>query len=146
MLEEAGWALGGLTLARAAFGPGVGVVVLGVVWSAWHVIPSRFGVMFPELQHAPPLMLATFLVTCVVYRALLTRLRDRAGTWLAAAAGHAAPNVALSAVLCLGLDLRPAPGGPWMLFPAPGGVVFLVAASVALHLMLRRSGPVRGDS
>jgi hypothetical protein len=72
----------------------------------------------------------------VVYRELLTQLRDRAGSWLGAAAGHAAPNILLAGLLAAGVELYPGPAD-WLYFPAPGGLVFPTLVLVAL-LMLRR--------
>lgn len=132
-LEEAGWALGGLRLAVIGFGRRWGVPLLGLVWAAWHLIPAGFGVMFPELQQAPPAMLAAFVAGCVAYRLLLTSFVAHAGTWLAAAVGHAAPNMALAWLMASGVDLMPR-GDSWWLFPAPGGLVFLVAAATAAWL------------
>lgn len=40
VLEELGWAGGGLALALAAFGRRWGVLVLGLVWAAWHLVPG----------------------------------------------------------------------------------------------------------
>lgn len=137
VLEELGWAGGGLTLAIAALGGGWGVLVLGLVWAAWHLIPVMFRVgLFPYLEVAPPLMFVAFVVACVVYRELLTQLRDRAGSWLGAAAGHAAPNILLAGLLAAGVELYPGPAD-WLYFPAPGGLVFPTLVLVAL-LMLRR--------
>jgi nitroreductase len=131
VLEELGWAGGGLALAIGAFGRRGGVAVLGLVWAAWHLIPAFLHIgLFPELERAPLPMLATFTVTCMIYRELLTRLRERARTWWAAAAGHAAPNMLLAALMAAGLggfDRL----GHWPFFPAPGGLVFLLLALAA---------------
>lgn len=132
VLEELGWAGGGLTLAVAAFGRRRGVLVLGLVWAAWHLIPVILKIgLFPDLEAAPPAMLAAFVAACLVYRELLTRLRERAGTWLAAAAGHAAPNMVLGAAMAGGLGAFDLTAG-WWAFPAPGGLVFLVLAFLAV--------------
>lgn len=137
VLEELGWAGGGLALAIGAFGRRWGVGVLGLAWAAWHLIPTFLKVgLFPQLEAAPPAMLGAFVLACLIYRELLTALRERAGTWLAAAAGHAAPNIALAAAMAGGL------GGfdgtrAWPFFPAPGGLVFPVLALIAL-LAVRR--------
>ena len=104
VLEELGWAGGGLALALAAFGRRWGVLVLGLVWAAWHLIPALLRVgLFRELETAPPAMIAAFVVSCLVYRELLTALRERARTWWAAAAGHAAPNILLAGLMAAGL-------------------------------------------
>jgi len=135
VLEELGWAAGGLALAVKAFGRRAGVPVLALVWAAWHLIPAMLKVgLFPDLEAAPPAMLAAFVAACLVYRELLTRLRERARTWWAAAAGHAAPNILLAAVVAAGgFDLSRG----WWFFPAPGGLVFLALALGAV-LLLRR--------
>ncbi|MDP3747923.1 MAG: hypothetical protein Q8Q88_12855 [Phenylobacterium sp.] len=136
VLEELGWAAGGLALAVKAFGRRAGVPVLGVVWAAWHLIPAMLKVgLFPDLEAAPPAMLAAFVAGCLVYRELLTRLRERARTWWAAAAGHAAPNILLAAVVAAGgFDLSRG----WWFFPAPGGLVFLGLALGAVALLRRK--------
>lgn len=140
VLEELGWAGGGLALATAAMGPRFGVAVLGVVWAAWHVIPSWAHIgLFPQLETGPPAMIAMFVVSAVIYRELLTLMRERAQTWWAAAAGHAAPNIALTAAVCIGLSGLQRPS-PWLLFPAPGGVVFALLALAAV-LVIRRKAP-----
>ncbi len=141
VLEELGWAGGGLGLAVAAFGRRWGVGVLGLVWAAWHLVPTFLKVgLFPELETAPPAMLAAFVAACLIYRALLTDLRDRAGTWLAAAAGHGAPNILLAGAMAGGLGGFEHLGAAWPFFPAPGGLVFPVLALAAL-LILRRVRP-----
>ncbi len=140
VLEELGWAGGGLGLATAALGRRWGVGVLGLVWAAWHLVPTVLRVgLFPELEVAPPAMLGAFVVACLIYRELLTTLREFAGTWLAAAAGHAAPNILLAVLLAGGLGGLERPG-VWPFFPAPGGLVFPVLALAAL-MALRRWGP-----
>ena len=143
-LEELGWAGGGLALALKAFGRRVGVLILGVVWAAWHLIPSFLKIgLFPELEAAPPLMLVVFVVACVIYRELLTRFVERSGTWLGAAAGHAAPNVLLTAFIALsGLVVLERPEA-WPLFPAPGGVVFAALALAAVWVMRPKIGASR---
>ena len=83
-------------------------------------------------------MIAAFILACLIYRELLTTLRERARTWLAAAAGHAAPNVMLAAMMAAGLGGFH-DNGAWAFFPAPGGLVFPVLALVAV-LFLRRPG------
>ena len=140
VLEELGWAGGGLALALKAFGRRIGVLILGLVWAAWHLIPTFLKIgLFPELEAAPPLMLVVFVIACVIYRELLTRFVERSGTWLGAAAGHAAPNVLLTAFLALsGLVVLERPEA-WPLFPAPGGVVFAALALAAVWLMSRRA-------
>lgn len=132
LLEEAGWAAGGLTLAVAAYGRQAGVTILGLVWAAWHLIPALLKVgLFPDLEAAPPAMLAAFVVACLVYRELLTVLREQAGTWWAAGVAHAAPNMLLAGVMAGGVGAFDLSAG-WWWFPAPGGVVFLIAALGAL--------------
>jgi len=141
VLEELGWAGGGLALALAAFGRPWGVLVLGLVWAAWHLVPALLRVgLFPQLETAPPAMIAAFVVSCLIYRELLTALRERARTWWAAAAGHAAPNILLAGLMAAGLEGLDRPGA-WPFFPAPGGLVFPVLALAAV-LALRR---VRGE-
>jgi membrane protease YdiL (CAAX protease family) len=140
VLEELGWAGGGLALAVKAMGRRWGVLTLGLVWAAWHLIPTFLNVgLFPELEAAPPAMLAAFVVACLIYRDLLTGLRERADSWMAAAAAHAAPNILLSGLAAAGLGLFERPEA-WPLFPAPGGLVFPLLALVAL-LVLRRVAP-----
>lgn len=141
VLEELGWAGGGLALAQKACGRRLGVLILGLAWASWHLIPTFLRVgLFPELEAAPPAMLAAFVAGCLVYRDLLTRLRLRAGTWLAAAAAHAAPNVLLTGLVGAGLMIQ-TPGADWRLFPAPGGLGFLGLAVAALvWLSLSRAG------
>lgn len=136
VLEELGWAGGGLALADRALGPRWGVTVLGVVWAAWHLIPVVLGVgLFPYLEEGPPAMIAAFVAACILYRHLLTDLRRRAGTWMAAAAGHAAPNIALAGLMAAGLDVAT---GPWWWFPAPGGLVFPLMTIVAIFALRAR--------
>ncbi|WP_430424087.1 CPBP family glutamic-type intramembrane protease [Phenylobacterium sp.] len=141
VLEELGWAGGGLALADRALCPRWGVAVLGVVWAAWHLVPVVFGVgLFPYLEQGPPGMIAAFIAACVVYRFLLTDLRRRAGTWLAAAAGHAAPNILLAGLMAAGVGGFES--GAWGYFPAPGGLVFpLLALAALVALQARRSSP-----
>lgn len=137
VLEELGWAGGGVALATAAFGRRAGIPVLGVIWAAWHLIPAFLKVgLFPELETAPPAMLLAFVASCVVYRLLLTHLQLRAGTWWAAAAGHGLPNMALAAALAAGVGTFDLSAG-WWWFPAPGGLAFPAFALVALLLLLR---------
>ena len=136
VLEELGWARGGLLLAVEAFGRRMGVILLGLVWAAWHLIPTFLMVgLFPELEAAPPLMLVTFVTACLLYRELLTRFVERSNSWLAAAAGHVAPNVMLTGLVASGLVILERPEA-WPLFPAPGGLVFsalVLAAVLALR-------------
>lgn len=146
VLEELGWAAGGLKLAVAAFGRRVGVIVLGLVWAAWHLIPVflRIG-LFPELEAAPPAMLAAFVASCLVYRELLTLLQERARTWWAAAVGHALPNMLLAGLMAAGLgafDLEPR----WWAFPAPGGLFFLLFALTAVLVVRRTSASASPDA
>ena len=144
VLEELGWAGSGLALALKAFGRRIGVLILGLVWAAWHLIPTFLKVgLFPELEAAPPLMLAVFVIACVIYRELLTRFVERSGTWLGAAAGHAAPNVLLTAFIALSGLVVLKNTEAWPLFPAPGGVVFAVLALAAVGML--RSMPGRRD-
>ncbi|OYU71111.1 MAG: hypothetical protein CFE28_14595 [Alphaproteobacteria bacterium PA2] len=130
VLEELGWAAGGLTLARQALGPRLGVLGLGAIWALWHLVPVHFRIgLFPDLETAPPAMIAAFIAACLVYRALLTRLCDCAGSWLGAAAGHAAPNIVMAGLIAGGLGGW---SGSWWAFPAPGGLIFLALAAGAL--------------
>lgn len=141
VLEELGWAGGGLALAVAAFGRRWGVVILGLVWAAWHLVPTVLRVgLFPQLEAAPPLMIAAFVAACLAYRELLTMLRERAGTWLAAAAGHAAPNILLAGLMAAGVGLSDRPSD-WPFFPAPGGLVFLALALAAVAALRVRRDP-----
>jgi hypothetical protein len=136
VLEELGWAGGGLALAVAAFGRRWGVLGLGLVWAAWHLVPTFLHVgLFPGLETAPPAMIAAFVTACLIYRELLTELRERACTWWAAAAGHAAPNILLAGLMSAGLTFDRS--GGWPFFPAPGGLVFPALALAAI-LALRR--------
>jgi len=140
VLEELGWAGGGLVLAVKAFGRRFGVLILGSVWAAWHLGPALLKVgLFPELEAAPPAMLAAFFVACLVYRELLTLFVERSRTWIAAAAGHAAPNVLLVAAMSSGLTLLDRPQD-WPWFPAPGGLVFPLLAGAAVWRLSRRAG------
>ncbi|MCC7004275.1 MAG: hypothetical protein IT357_19125 [Gemmatimonadaceae bacterium] len=108
VLEELGWAAGGLALATAAYGRRWGVLALGTVWAAWHLIPVALHVgLFPYLEAAPPLMIAAFVASCLIYRELLTQLRERSNSWLGAAAGHAAPNIVLAGLIAAGVTLPP---------------------------------------
>lgn len=139
VLEELGWAVGGLALARAALGRVAGVVALGLLWAGWHLVPVALRVgLFPQLEAAPPAMIGAFVVACLLYRALLTELRDAAGTWWAAAVGHAAPNVLLAGAMAAGLGGFDAPAD-WVWFPAPGGLVFPLATAAALRFVRVRA-------
>ena len=144
ILEELGWAGGGLTLALAAFGRRLGVLILGLLWAVWHLVPVVFNVgLFSYLENASPLMIAAFVISCLVYRELLTILRERAGTWLGAAAGHIAPNILFSGAIAIGVTL-PAGEGAWPFFPAPGGLVFpilVLLAVIALHRAKQQPTP-----
>lgn len=138
LLEELGWAAAGVALATRAHGRLWGIVLLGLVWAAWHLVPVWFRVgLFPDLEAGPPAMIAAFVVSCLIYRELLTTLQERAGTWLAAAAGHAAPNILLAGLIAAGLGGF-GQGAGWMLFPAPGGLVFPVLALAALLALRAR--------
>lgn len=137
VLEELGWAGGGLAIATAAFGRRWGVLSLGLVWAAWHLIPVALHVgLFPYLEAAPPLMIASFVASCLIYRELLTVLRERAGSWIGAAVGHAVPNVLLAGLLAAGVGLSERTED-WPFFPAPGGLVFPLFALGALVLVHR---------
>ncbi len=142
VLEELGWAGGGLTLAIAACGRRWGVLILGLVWAAWHLVPVVFKIgLFPYLEAAAPPMIAAFIVSCLIYRELLTVLRERSGSWLGAAAGHAAPNVVLAGLLAAGMGLSDRPED-WVFFPAPGGLAFpLLALCAVLVLHQARRQP-----
>ncbi len=85
-------------------------------------------------------MIVVFVLACLAYRELLTILRERASTWLAAAAAHAAPNIVLAGLITAGLGVFDA--ARWPLFPAPGGVVFLGLTAVAI-LVVSRMGQAR---
>ncbi len=141
VLEELGWAAGGLALATAALGRRWGVAVLGLVWAAWHLGPALLkGGLFPGLEIAPPAMLAAFCAGCLIYRELLTRLREDAGTWWAAAAGHAAPNMFMVGLVTVGMNGLDRPGPAWTLFPAPGGLVFPLLVLIAVWSLPRKAG------
>lgn len=147
VLEELGWAGGGLALAIAAWGRRWGVLILGLVWAVWHLIPVALHVgLFPYLEAAPPFMIAAFIASCLIYRELLTLLRERSGTWLGAAAGHAAPNILLAGLIAGGVGLSDRPGD-WPFFPAPGGLVFpLFALGAVLALRWTKGGRARSAS
>ena len=135
VLEELGWAAGGLSLARVALGQRLGVLVLGGIWALWHLVPVHFRIgLFPDLEAGPPARISAFIAACFVYRALLTRLRDQAGSWLGAAAGHAAPNVVMAGLISSGMAGW---SRSWWAFPAPGGLIFLALATAALVLVSR---------
>ncbi|MEN9577123.1 MAG: hypothetical protein RJA70_132 [Pseudomonadota bacterium] len=139
VLEELGWAGGGLPLALKGFGRRAGVLILGLVWAAWHLVPTFMKVgLFPELEAAPPLMLVAFVVACLIYRELLTHLVERSRSWLAAAAGHVAPNLMFTGFVSSGLVILDRPEA-WPLFPAPGGLVFPVLALAAVLALRRRA-------
>lgn len=79
-------------------------------------------------------MIIAFVAACLIYRELLTGLRERAQTWLAAAAGHAAPNIVLSAFIASSLGgFHGAAGG--VFFPALGGLVFPALAVGAVLVL-----------
>lgn len=142
VLEELGWASGGLVLAEAAYGRRWGVMVLGLVWAAWHLVPVVLHAgLFPYLEAAPPLMIAAFIISCLIYRELLTRLRERSGSWLGAAAGHAFPNALLAGLMAAGLTVSEHPRD-WAFFPAPGGVAFPIFALIAV-LVIARAASMR---
>lgn len=146
LLEEWGWAGAGLTLAVDAFGRRYGVVALGLVWAVWHLIPVVLRVgMFPDLEAGPPVRLAVFVLACVAYRELLTRLQARAETWVAAALAHAGPNALVAALMAAGASGFHVPDD-WALYPAPGGIVFLGLVTAAVFLVGggRRGVTVRG--
>lgn len=146
VLEELGWARGGVRLASAAFGRTLGVPILGLVWAAWHLIPALLAVgLFPDLEAAPPAMLAAFVAGCLVYRELLTLLQERARTWWAAAVGHAAPNMALAGVMSAGVGTFDLEAG-WWWFPAPGGLAFALFALAAVLAVRRTSASASRDA
>jgi hypothetical protein len=141
VLEELGWALGGLTLAVRAWGERAGVLLLGFVWALWHLVPVVLQVgLFPELERAPPMMLAAFVACCIAYRVLLTAFVVRANSWLAAAVGHLGPNLFITAFIAGGLVVLPA-AEDWPLFPAPGGVLFLALVLLAVIVLHRLRTP-----
>ncbi len=138
VLEELGWALGGLTLAVRAWGERAGVLVLGCLWALWHLVPVVLDVgLFPELERAPPLMLVAFIASCIAYRVLLTGFVVRANSWLAAAIAHLVPNLFVTAFSVGGLGVLPA-ADDWYLFPAPGGVLFLALVLLAASVLYVR--------
>jgi len=143
-LEELGWGGGGLALAIAAWGRRWGVLILGLVWAAWHLVPVALHVgLFPYLEAATPPMIAAFIVSCLIYRELLTVLRERSRTWLGAAAGHAAPNILLAGLIAAGIGLSDRPED-WPFFPAPGGLVFpLFALGAVVALRWTKGGQAR---
>lgn len=140
VLEELGWAGGGLRLAVTAFGRRWGVLLLGLVWAAWHLVPAALRIgLFPYLEEAQPLMIGAFIASCLIYRELLTALRERSGAWLGAAAGHAAPNIVLAGLVAAGVGLSNRPDD-WPYFPAPGGLVFPLLALGAITLLYLTKG------
>ncbi len=120
------------------------MLILGLVWAAWHLVPVVLHVgLFPYLEAAPPPMIVAFVVSCLIYRELLTLLRERSGTWLGAAAGHAAPNMLLAGLIAAGVGL-PERADDWPFFPGPGGLVFpllALLAVLALRWRTRRHAP-----
>lgn len=137
VLEELGWAAGGLALAIKAFGRRVGVTILGVVWACWHLVPAYFKVgLFADLEVASVTHLLTFVITCIVYRELLTQLRERAQTWWAAAVAHVVPNVIFAGLI--GLGIQGFGVEDWPLTPVPGGSIFLVVVGLAIAALSRR--------
>jgi len=140
-VEELGWAAGGTTVSRAALGPRVGVLALGLVWAAWHLVvaalapPVTVGGMF-GMGDLTPARVTCFVLGVVVYRIVLTALRDRADALWPAAAAHATGNVVLGGALGSGA-LAFTPDGPWWAFPGPTGLPFLVGAA-AIAVLLRR--------
>jgi hypothetical protein len=128
--------------ALKAFGRRVGVPILGLVWAAWHLVPTFLKVgLFPELEAAPPLMLLAFVGACLIYRELLTRFVERSCSWLGAAAGHAAPNLMFTGFIAWGLVILERPEA-WQWFPAPGGLVFPALALAAVLALRRRTSTV----
>ena len=137
VLEELGWAAGGLALAIKAFGRRLGVVILGLVWAGWHLGPAYFKVgLFPDLEVASAAHILTFVITCVVYRELLTMLRERAQTWWAAAVAHAVPNFVFAGLI--GMGIQGFGVKDWPLTPVPGGSIFLVVVGLAVVVLNRR--------
>ena len=137
VLEELGWAAGGLALAIKALGRRAGVLILGLVWACWHLVPTYFKVgLFPDLEAASAANIITFVITCVIYREMLTILRERAQTWLAAAVAHALPNL-IFAVL-IGLGIQGFGAKDWPLTPVPGGSIFLVVVGLVVVFLSRR--------
>lgn len=144
-LEELGWAAGGIAVARASLGPRLGVVGLGVVWAAWHLVvaamapPEVVRGLFGTADSLGAARIGLFVLGCVAYRVVLTALRDRADAVWPAVAAHATGNVILGGLIGSGWA-RLAPDGPWVAFPGPTGVPFLVAAAVAAVGLVRFSG------
>lgn len=147
-LEELGWGAGGITLARRAFGPRVGVLSLGVLWAAWHLVvaalapPAVVLGMFGTEHPLAPARVVAFIVGCVAFRILVTALRDRSNNVWPAVAAHATGNVLLGALVGSGVARIDA-DGPWALFPGPTGLPFLLATAAAAALLLRRDDPPR---
>ena len=143
-LEELGWAAGGLAIARAAFGRQLGVFVLGALWAPWHLVVARFApadqvlAMFGATAPLEEGRILAFVVGCVAYRALLTRLQDRADAIWPAVAGHVAGNVLAGGLFGSGL-LRLVPDGPWAFFPGPTGLPFLIGTLAAVVWLDRRA-------
>lgn len=137
VLEELGWSGGGFALAVRAFGRRWGVLILGLVWAAWHLVAVGFRVgLFPDLEAGPPAMIIAFVVACLIYRELLTILRLQARSWIAGAIGHAAPNMLIAGLMAAGLTGFHR-SEAWALFPAPGGLVFPLLALLAVLALHR---------
>ena len=142
-LEELGWAAGGTRIARATGGRDGGVLALGLVWAAWHLVVAAFGppeavaAMFGTNQTLDQVRIGSFALGCVAFRFLLTALRDRADNLWPAAAGHVAGNLWLG-MLIGGGAIHLNPTGPWAFFPGPTGLGFLGLTGLAWLWLGRR--------
>ena len=146
-LEELGWGAGGLVLARRALGERAGVLALGLLWSAWHLVvaglapPAIVVGMFGTDHPLEPARLASFIAGCVAFRHLITLLQRRSNNVWPAVAAHATGNVLLGALLGSGVA-RLDPEGPWAWFPGPTGLPFIAATLVAIVVATRADARV----
>mgnify|MGYP006337676347 CR=1 FL=1 len=83
-------------------------------------------------------MLAAFVLSCLVYRELLTRFAETSHSWIGAAAAHAAPNILFTGFAVQGLVFLERPEA-WPLFPAPGGLLFPTLVLVAILVVQRHA-------
>ena len=150
VVEELGWSAGGLLLARSALGPRWGVIGLGVIWAAWHLVVAWFApaaVVSGMFGREDPFqwgLIACFFVSCVVYRFVLVQLRDRANRVWPAVVGHAAPNMLFGALVGSGWAHFD-PAVSWVTFPGPPGIPFLLAATAAGVALALRAGLATPD-